>query len=71
MKFLAVRFGTEGFGQLSQILALGALFSVLAGGGLTKASCATWLRPAARERAARIGRAAIAAGSPASAPSPS
>jgi O-antigen/teichoic acid export membrane protein len=35
MKFLAVRFGTEGFGQLSQILALGALFSVLAGGGLT------------------------------------
>jgi O-antigen/teichoic acid export membrane protein len=35
MKFLAVQFGTEGFGQLSQILALGALFSVLAGGGLT------------------------------------
>ncbi len=35
MKFLALRFGTEGFGQLSQILALGALFSVLAGGGLT------------------------------------
>nr|MBA2258321.1 O-antigen translocase [Acidobacteriota bacterium] len=35
MKFLAVRFGTEGFGQLSQILAVGALFSVLAGGGLT------------------------------------
>src|SRR6476619_1232571 len=35
MKFLAVQFGTEGFGQLSQILAIGALFSVLAGGGLT------------------------------------
>ena len=35
MKFLAVRFGTDGFGQLSQILAVGALFSVLAGGGLT------------------------------------
>lgn len=35
MKYLALRFGTEGFGQLSQILALGALFSVLAGGGLT------------------------------------
>jgi O-antigen/teichoic acid export membrane protein len=35
MKFLAVRFHTDGFGQLSQILAVGALFSVLAGGGLT------------------------------------
>ncbi|CAN5685185.1 O-antigen translocase [soil metagenome] len=35
MKFLAVQFGAEGFGQLSQILAVGALFSVLAGGGLT------------------------------------
>ena len=35
MKFLAVQFGTDGFGQLSQILAVGALFSVLAGGGLT------------------------------------
>ena len=35
MKFLAVQFGTSGFGQLSQILAVGALFSVLAGGGLT------------------------------------
>ena len=35
MKFLAVRFGTEGFGQLSQVLAVAALFSVLAGGGLT------------------------------------
>ena len=35
MKFLAVAFGTDGFGQLSQILAIGALFSVLAGGGLT------------------------------------
>jgi antigen flippase len=35
MKFLAIQFGTEGFGQLSQILAIGALFSVLAGGGLT------------------------------------
>ena len=35
MKYLAVQFGTEGFGQLSQILAVGALFSVLAGGGLT------------------------------------
>lgn len=35
MKFLALQFGTEGFGQLSQILAIGALFSVLAGGGLT------------------------------------
>ena len=35
MKLLAVQFGTEGFGQLSQILAIGALFSVLAGGGLT------------------------------------
>ena len=35
MKFLAVQFGTDGFGQLSQILAVGGLFSVLAGGGLT------------------------------------
>jgi O-antigen/teichoic acid export membrane protein len=35
MKFLAVQFGAEGFGQLSQVLAVGALFSVLAGGGLT------------------------------------
>ena len=35
MKFLAVQFGTDGFGQLSQILAVGSLFSVLAGGGLT------------------------------------
>jgi O-antigen/teichoic acid export membrane protein len=35
MKFLALQFGTGGFGQLSQLLALGALFSVLAGGGLT------------------------------------
>ena len=35
MKFLAVQFGADGFGQLSQILAIGALFSVLAGGGLT------------------------------------
>jgi O-antigen/teichoic acid export membrane protein len=35
MKFLALQFGTDGFGQLSQILAIGALFSVLAGGGLT------------------------------------
>lgn len=35
MKFLAVQFGAEGFGQLSQILAVGSLFSVLAGGGLT------------------------------------
>ena len=35
MKFLAVQFGAEGFGQLSQVLAIGALFSVLAGGGLT------------------------------------
>jgi O-antigen/teichoic acid export membrane protein len=35
MKFLAVQFGADGFGQLSQILAVGSLFSVLAGGGLT------------------------------------
>lgn len=35
LKLLALWFGTEGFGQLSQIIALGSLFSVLAGGGLT------------------------------------
>lgn len=35
MKLLALWFGTEGFGQLSQVLAISALFSVLAGGGLT------------------------------------
>ena len=35
MKILAVQFGTDGFGQLSQILAIGSLFSVLAGGGVT------------------------------------
>jgi O-antigen/teichoic acid export membrane protein len=35
MKFLALHFGTDGFGQLSQVLAISALFSVLAGGGLT------------------------------------
>lgn len=35
MKLLALWFGTDGFGQLSQVLALSALFSVLAGGGLT------------------------------------
>jgi O-antigen/teichoic acid export membrane protein len=35
MKILALQFGTAGFGQLSQVLAIAALFSVLAGGGLT------------------------------------
>lgn len=35
MKVLAVLFGSDGFGQLSQVLAIGALFSVLSGGGLT------------------------------------
>ena len=35
MKLLALWFGTEGFGQLSQVLAISALFSILAGGGLT------------------------------------
>jgi O-antigen/teichoic acid export membrane protein len=35
MKLLALWFGTEGFGQLSQVLAIAALFAVLAGGGLT------------------------------------
>ncbi len=54
MKFLAVRFGTEGFGQLSQILALGALFSVLAGGGLTNGIVRNLAATEAAERAAWI-----------------
>lgn len=55
MKFLALHFGTEGFGQLSQILALGALFSVLAGGGLTNGIVRNLAASdAPRERAAWI-----------------
>lgn len=55
MKYLAVQFGTEGFGQLSQILAVGALFSVLAGGGLTNGIVRNLAAaPAADERAAWI-----------------
>ena len=59
MKFLAVRFGTEGFGQLSQILALGALFSVLAGGGLTNGIVRNLAASEAHEERAKWIKAAL------------
>ncbi|HKW01833.1 MAG TPA: oligosaccharide flippase family protein [Vicinamibacterales bacterium] len=59
MKFLAVRFGTEGFGQLSQILALGALFSVLAGGGLTNGIVRNLAASEARDERAKWIKAAL------------